>query len=213
MARPFVSGPARPVVLALMLLLGAGSGCHHRTTVIPGVLDMRTDASGVPTNNAPLPASREVRTGSEAIMLGSGVQGTSTVTIEDRTYWIVSLLPVGNTSATEEFATAMGKGGGLRDVKIGEVYGLLDWAIWAGVVIIPRANIFSLAMPPRDFLASGTRIALPSAPATPPTPTPTPDASPPPAPDAPPPPSPAPAASDAPAPAPATPVTPAGGCR
>lgn len=156
--------------------LAAGSGCHHLTTKVPGVLDMRTDGSGAAP--APKKAGGE-RTGIEGIFWGEGVQGTTELKVTDRKYWLCAILPVLNESATEEITVALGPNGALRNCRIGEQSTFTDWLIGTGIRCIPILNSGSIIMPPHDFFFYGTPVAGASAAV----PRPTTDAPPPPPPE------------------------------
>lgn len=142
--------------LALVAALAAGAtGCTHITTTVPGVLDLRSDGSAATVETK---AATGERSGFDAIMNGDGVKGTSDVMIEDRKYWVCSLFPVLNPSATEEISAAVGTSA-MRNVRIGEQYTLLNWGVSVCVSLIPLVNIAGLVMPPRDFRFWGTRLA------------------------------------------------------
>jgi hypothetical protein len=135
-----------------VLALSLTSGCYHITTKVPGVLDLRSDGSGAETDSAgPKDGSR---TGFDAILWGDGVQGSGQVTVVDRKYWFIGLIPMGNESATEEIGSATGTGA-LKGVMIGEQYTLIDFGIGFCATYIPIAGCF---VPPRDFKLSGSRV-------------------------------------------------------
>lgn len=154
---------SRTAIAQLLVLaaLGFSSGCHHLTTNVPGVLDMRTDGSAATA--APRKAGVGERTGFDGIMYGEGVQGTSELKVTDRKYWACSLVPVLNESATEEITTAVGPNGALRNVKIGEQFTFMNWLTQAVVNVLPVVNVLNIIMPPHDFHFWGTPIEAASA--------------------------------------------------
>lgn len=159
--------------LALVLL---SSACHHVTTKVPGVLDLRSDGSeAAVAKDAPKTSEETARTGFGAIMNGDGVTGTSNVSIVDRKYWIIGLIPIMNESATEEIQAAMGDGA-MRNVKVGDSFTVTDIGISiAGGFLswVPVVGLVNLILPPFDVTVSGTRIetAAGGTPVEPPPPT------------------------------------------
>ncbi len=149
----------RAPLLACTALALAGAGCNHITTRVPGVLDLRSDGSGAPAESQP--AKAESRTGFDAILWGDGVQGSGSVTVVDRKYWLIKgLFPIANESATEEIAAATGDGA-LRNVHIGELYSGWDFGISVIVGIIPVVDFIApCVMPPLDVTFSGTRVKV-----------------------------------------------------
>ena len=149
----------RAPLLATALALVSGAGCLHITTKVPGVLDMRSDASEVPAETKPATGGRD---GFSSILWGDGTQGTSNVTIQDRKYWVIGLIPVFNDSATEEIQAAVGDGV-LRNVVIGEQFTLLDMGLTycaepvISVCTLGLGGILGLVLPPFDFKMTGTR--------------------------------------------------------
>ena len=133
----------------------AGNACHHLTTKVPGVLDMRTDGSGA------APATRKAgageRTGFDGLMLGEGVTGTSELKVVDRKYWVCSFFPIINESATEEIQLAVGTEA-LRNCRIGQQFTIMNWATQLVVSMLPVVNALGIIMPPNDFNFWGTPV-------------------------------------------------------
>lgn len=150
---------SRTAIAQLLVLaaLGFSSGCHHLTTKVPGVLDMRTDGSAATA--APRKPGGE-RTGIEGIFWGEGVTGTSELKVIDRKYWLCAFLPVLNESATEEITVALGPNGAMRNCKIGEQHTVMDWLIGFAVRALPVINAAGIIMPPHEFHFWGTPIQV-----------------------------------------------------
>lgn len=176
--------------LLVLAALAGSSGCHHLTTKVPGVLDMRTDGSGATA--APRKGNTGERAGFDGIMYGEGVQGTTDLKVTDRKYWVCSFFPIINESATEEITVAVGPNGALKNCRIGEQFTIMNWLTQVVVNVLPVVNVLNIIMPPHDFYFHGTPVEASAAVPLPATDTPPP---PPPA-DAP-----APDAAAAPAPA------------
>lgn len=190
------------LLLVLTLAVLTASGCQHITTRVPGTLDMRSD--GATAAAAPLPpavptmiAGSTTRRDFDAILWGAGVQPSgSHVGLEDRKYWLIGLIPIGNTSASEEITAAMGTEA-LKNVVMGETFGVYDIAITlltptiAGFLTVGAGSAVNLVLPPMTFTLQGDRIATGRAELPPAlrAPTPAPTALPPPPPPPPPPPS------------------------
>ncbi|MBI1948147.1 MAG: hypothetical protein HYS27_20830 [Deltaproteobacteria bacterium] len=133
----------------------AGSACHHLTTKVPGVLDMRTDGSGAG------PATRKAgageRTGFDGLMLGEGVTGSSELKVVDRKYWVCSFFPIINDSATEEIQLAVGSEA-LKNCRIGQQFTIMNWLTSVVVQAVPVVNVLGIIMPPQDFHFWGTPV-------------------------------------------------------
>lgn len=149
------------VVLAALI-----GGCSHITTKVPGVLDLRSDASAVAVETAGLPT--QPRSGTDGIVYGEGVQlgpGADKVKVVDRKYWAIGLIPILNDSATEELTVAMGTGA-LRDLTMGEEVSITGAALAVGAQVanvVPVVGqlvslVGALTLPPFDMKVSGTRI-------------------------------------------------------
>jgi hypothetical protein len=143
--------------------LGAG-GCLHVTTDLPGVLDLRSDGSQAPLDNAVLPAGDAVaRGGVDSFLTGSGASGGPDVAIVDRQHWAISLVPVFNDGGNAEWDAALGKGA-LRDVIVGEQ--LSPAAL--GLTIAKECctcGVGGLVASTLDVTGRGTRVQLVGAPA------------------------------------------------
>jgi hypothetical protein len=161
---------------ALALSLAAvcavsATGCLHITTKVPGVLDLRSDAAEVPANPKPPTGARD---GFDSILKGDGVQGKDNVTLDDRKYWVIGLIPLRDDSGTELIQNATGDGGVLRNVTIGEQFTLLDsvGSVCVGAVgsVCVIGSLVGLVLPPVDFKVTGVRGKAASASAEPPPP-------------------------------------------
>ena len=143
---------------------GGASGCRHVNTSVPGVLDLRSEGQGATVDAASLPMAE--RTGVDAVIWGKGaVSMGGAVSVEDRRYWVMGLVPVLNTSAREELGVALGTGG-LREVKIGDQISptgagtfLVGSALASATVIL---SPLTLILPAGDVTLAGTRIRLSS---------------------------------------------------
>lgn len=126
---------SKHIALALGACLGlASAGCHHYHTAIPGVVDIRSDGSGAKADSRELELGQDVKRESvEAIVIGKGVevQGHK-VKIEDRTYWILHIAPMFNTSAAEEVDAALANNGALREVSTTYEVSVIDVVIELG---------------------------------------------------------------------------------
>jgi hypothetical protein len=157
-------------------------GCQHITTKVPGVLDLRSDATEVPANpKAPAGA----RDGLDSWIKGDGVQGKDNITISDRKFWVIGLIPLRDDSGTELINQAMGDGV-LRNVTIGEQVTVMDSVgdyCFLGVAIPCTLGIGSLlsfvmyptvGLSPMDFKMTAVRAKAASGEPPPPTPSPAP---------------------------------------
>ena len=104
------------------------------------------------------------RTGFDAIIWGDGVSVSGPhVTVKDRRYWALRLVPIANESATEEIAAAVGDNGAVKKVKIGDGYDLYSFGIHyvgrlvTSVVFLSWA--YELFMPPWTATFEGDRIS------------------------------------------------------
>jgi hypothetical protein len=150
-------------VIVVVIVCGVGStGCFHHQAHLPGVIDMRSDGSGLP---APAPATRGapvdrkiVRPGSEALVEGAGLTVVGRdLTIEDRHYWIFGSIPIYNESPTPELQAALRVGGAVTTIEVGEeidVVGIL--AATFVPFVLPAA---SWVLPPHTFRAKGRAAA------------------------------------------------------
>ncbi len=128
------------------------AGCFHHRAFLPGVIDMRTDGSGLPTNTRVKPDPRQVRSGSEALAEGAGVSASGgEVSVEDRHYWIVGSIPIYNESPTPELQAALTASGALTELQVGEQEAVLDVVAATFVpIVFPLA---SWALPSYTFTA------------------------------------------------------------
>ena len=147
------------MLTAIAVLGAASSGCYHITTHMPGVLDLRSDASEAPTDSKP---SKDARSGFDGILWGDGVDGAGTVSVDDRKYWVLGLFPVANESATEEVQSAVGDGA-LRNITVGEQVTPVDAGVFfcAEPVIsfctLGLGGLLAFVLPAIDFKLTGTR--------------------------------------------------------
>lgn len=152
----------RTSLLSCAVLAGAlpTPGCYRYQTQVPGVIDLRTDASETPLARPSPPDDDELtRKGAVGVVMGRGVQlDRSRVTVEDRHVFLRGLVPVFNSSAYEELDVALTLGGGLRSVEIGEQYGIIDVGITLVSVFVPIVGY--LAPSTYTFEASGEVLAL-----------------------------------------------------
>lgn len=147
-----------PLVLLCATLLA--SGCFRYRTRVPGVVDLRSDASDVPRAHPAEPDDRDLaRDRGSRILEGEGVRTDgSLVTVEDRHVFLRGIIPVWNTSAHEELASALALSGGLAEVEIGEEQGPVDAAIALLASFLPLAGY--LLPSTYTFHASGEALAL-----------------------------------------------------
>jgi hypothetical protein len=155
---------------ALALSLAAvcavsATGCLHITTKVPGVLDLRSDAAEAGANPKPPSGARE---GFDGFLKGDGVQGKDNVTIDDRKYWVIGLIPLRDEGGAELIQNAMGDGA-LRNVTIGEQFTLLDslgsevFLAIGGVCTLGLLDIAGAVLPPWDFKMTAVRCKASSA--------------------------------------------------
>lgn len=152
-------GGVRTLVCILALGLTAPlGGCYRYVTRVPGVLDMRSDASGADARKVARPSDPDlVRSGLEAEVLGPGlVVEANEVRVRERRVWVRGLIPLVDDSSGEEIGAAL-HGGALRDVVIGdEIDGV---SVIVTVVVPSLLPITGLVLPPFTFVARGTPIA------------------------------------------------------
>lgn len=171
---------ARRLSLALVaaVLLGPSVGCFRYRTHVPGVIDMRTDASGAEATRPRVEERRD--DGLFEILLGRGAYARGErVVVEDRHYWVAGLIPLFNTDAEEELFALVEGSRAARDVRIGESITVED--ALAALIVPQIVPLVGYVLPTYTFHASGTPIRLarapriviepaPSVTATPPTP-------------------------------------------
>jgi hypothetical protein len=151
--------------LLTLLAIVFATGCNHIDTKVPGVLDLRSDASDAPVDTTAPRA--EARSGTDAFIWGDGaIQSGTQVTITDRKWWLLKgLVPISNESATEEIAAAVGDSA-LRNVKLGESLSWMDVAVSivpAGVPFVGTTIEYAV-MPPMDVTMTGQHVRTPAAP-------------------------------------------------
>jgi hypothetical protein len=153
----------QPLLLVLSALaLASASGCFRYQTRIPGVIDLRSEGAGLsgePAKNAENPdVTRDAAT---AILAGDGLKATGTrVAIEDRTFWVLGLIPIYNPSMHEELSAALGHGHGLRHLKIKEQVGIMD----VGITLLVRLCVGAAGwlVPTWTLSATAERVRLTS---------------------------------------------------
>ena len=111
----------RFAVLGSLVASLAASGCLHSRTEMPGVLDLRSTGSDAPLAQEPIDKAA-TRAGFDAFSYGAGVEGSTDVTIDNRTHYLIGLVPVLGDSAAEEWRLATG-GGALRNVTVSDSLG------------------------------------------------------------------------------------------
>jgi len=139
-------------VVPLVAAVSLGAGCTTVTSKIPGVLDLRSDGADAPVNSAALPPARS---GFDGFAYGEGVKGGADVVIEDRSHFVLNLVPIANEFSTDEWRTAIGDQA-LRNVAITEQYTVMTWAVGFVKGLIPVVGGFITGT--WDFRARGTRI-------------------------------------------------------
>lgn len=138
-------------------------GCYRYQTQVPGVVDLRSDASET-RRERPTPPDDEdlARSSGMNLVLGDGVRvERERVVVEDRHVFLRGLVPVWNTSAKEELDAALALSGGLGDVEIHEEYGPLDIGITLLAAYLPIAGF--AAPSTYTFRASGDALSLEAA--------------------------------------------------
>ncbi len=109
-----------PIAIAVFAALA--SGCFHHQAYLPGVIDMRTDGSGLAapgklTTSDP----RQTRSELEAVALGQGLTlAGADVSVDDRHFWVIGLIPVFNDSPTPEVEAALATAGAMTRLEVVE---------------------------------------------------------------------------------------------
>jgi hypothetical protein len=157
------------------LLVVATSACFRYQTRVPGVLDMRTDASAAKVAPAEAPLGPNNRRGIKGLAIGRGVNvAPEGVRVEVRRWWLHGgLLLTGDASSEVRAATEIS--GALRDVVIRErqapldvLFSLVGRNVPLGVWIIPPYSFEATGVPVVPPRAAGR--ARPLLPARPPNP-------------------------------------------
>jgi hypothetical protein len=145
------------VVASVVLLTG---GCFHHQTHLPGVIDMRTDGSGLPPPAKPTATTdrKIARPSSEALVEGAGLSlAGRELSVEDRHYWIVGSIPIYNESATPELQAALNVGGAVTKLEVGEEIDAIGIIAASFVpLVLPVAG---WVLPPYTFRATGRATA------------------------------------------------------
>lgn len=159
-----------------MLLLS--TGCFHFRTELPGVLDLRSDASLAAPQHEETPLDESLhREGSRSTLQGAGVSIEGhRVLVHDRHIWIgATFLAPGafllwnGDGAEPELKAALGDQGILRNVQLSHRLGFLDFLLDLGtrftqLVLCSPILVFAPIGPPMSFWASGERVTDEAAP-------------------------------------------------
>ncbi len=152
----------RGAALSVIVLVAAvsGSGCFHHQAHLPGVIDMRTDGSGLPSPAKPRTTTdrKIARPSSEALVEGAGLTlAGRDLTIEDRHYWIFGSIPIYNESPTPELQAALNVGGAVTTIEVGED---IDPIGILAVTFVPLVlPVTAWVLPPYTFRAKGRAAA------------------------------------------------------
>jgi hypothetical protein len=143
-----------------VVIFALSSGCFHHQAHLPGVIDMRTDGSGLPAPaKTTAPTDRRVtRSSSESLAEGAGLSVAGReLTIEDRHYWIFGSIPIYNESPTPELRAALHVGGAVIAIQVGEEIDAVGILAASFVpLVLPAA---AWVLPPHTFRASGRAAA------------------------------------------------------
>ncbi len=143
------------------------ASCMHYQTEIPGVLDLRSDgsaAASAPVKN--MPSGDVNRSGFNSIFSGDGLKTRDgKVTVEERHYWIIGLIPIFNTSARDELDAALGNAV-LRDVTLSYEEDIVDVATMLVPVLVNSIPFVGQALsiatgvflPPMTFGLEARRV-------------------------------------------------------
>lgn len=145
---------------ALVFCTLVACGCYRYQTQVPGVVDLRSDASETPRERPTPPDDDDIaRSSGMNIVMGDGVRvERERVVVEDRHVFLRGLIPVWNTSAKDELDAALSLSGGLGNVQLQEEYGPLDIGLTLLAAYLP---IVSYAAPSTyTFRASGDALSL-----------------------------------------------------
>lgn len=112
----------RALGFATVAVVALSSGCFHHQAYLPGVIDMRTDGSGLPPSPKLAPSDpRQTRNQLEGVALGQGLTvAGADVTVDDRHFWVVGLIPIFNDSPTPEVEAALATAGTMTRLEIVE---------------------------------------------------------------------------------------------
>ena len=145
--------------------LVSSAGCFHHQAYLPGVIDMRTDGSGLPAARAAATSNPKLaRAGVEALAQGAGVARVdSEITVEDRHYWIFGSVPIHNDNPTPELVAARDVGGALTGVQIGEALDVID--VLASIAVPLVLPVTAWVLPSHTFHARGRAATWRTAPA------------------------------------------------
>ncbi len=149
------------VVLMLCGVTATSVGCNRHAMRLPGVVDMRTDGTGAEPGKVDLTTvSQHVRPEFSGLMEGEGigVRGPE-ITVEDRAYWLIRVIPVYNNSIDEELQGMLeASGGGVRNLHLGEEFMFIDWAL--SVVAQFIFPLTAWVLPPFTAQVSGLPLKL-----------------------------------------------------
>lgn len=162
-------GPSR--IWPLLTVLFVSTGCFHFRTDIPGVLDLRSDASlAQPLEETPTVEESLRREGAKETLQGQGVTFDGhRVLVHERVTWIgLTFLAPGafllwnGDGAVPELEAALGEKGILRNVQLSHRLGFpdlaLDVAMKFGQLFCPPLLALAPMGPPMSMWASGERV-------------------------------------------------------
>lgn len=152
-------------------LLSQSTGCFHFRTDIPGVLDLRSDASlAQPLEQTPTVDESLQREGAKETLQGQGITFDGhRVLVHERVTWLgLTFLAPGafllwnGDGAVPELEAALGERGILRNVQLSHRLGFpdlaLDVAMKFGQLFCPPLLVLAPIGPPMSMWASGERV-------------------------------------------------------
>jgi hypothetical protein len=164
MAPPCLSRYPRSMKWALVVIVFAAAvssaGCFHHQAHLPGVIDMRTDGSGLPAPAKPKTSTdrKVTRPSSEALVEGAGLSlAGRELSIEDRHYWIFGSIPIYNESPTPELQAALDVGGAVTTIEVGEDMDAIG--VLAAMFVPLVLPVTAWVLPPYTFHAKGRAAA------------------------------------------------------
>jgi hypothetical protein len=130
-------------ILGLVPVLCAAGACFHHQAYLPGVIDLRSDGSGLRAAGTHLKDDpRVTRTGADALTQGAGLSIVGNeMRIEERHFWLAGSIPILNESPTPELEAALAAGGALTHLEIGEELGAIDAVAYLFVpMVVPMSG-------------------------------------------------------------------------
>ncbi len=163
------TAPRVLVGAALVLALLPTTGCYRYHTRVPGVIDLRTDASQAPKESPPPVTDPALaREGAMGLLLGQGVGVLgSEIHVVNRRYSVLGFIPIINESAAAEVDAAVRLSGALREVSLHEEHSALDWLLGFVGSNVP---VVGWIVPPYTFELRGISVRPPSGAVSPPRP-------------------------------------------